>query len=91
MSTPPIIEGWRHVERPRSLFRRFEFESYAKTRAFLDRLSTLSEDTGIFPDLGFGTTYVNVTVYFADELRATVVEADYARRAAIFAQECGGR
>lgn len=91
MSTPPILEGWKHVERPRSLFRRFEFEAYAKTRAFLDKLSTISDETGIFPDLGFGTTYVNVTVYAADGERATVAEADFARRASIVAEECGGR
>ncbi|MCX7891369.1 MAG: 4a-hydroxytetrahydrobiopterin dehydratase [Burkholderiales bacterium] len=57
--------GWKHIERPPSLFKRFEFGSYAETRAFLDALAALSERTGLYPDLGFGTRYVNVTVHGA--------------------------
>jgi pterin-4a-carbinolamine dehydratase len=55
--------GWQRVPRPPSLFKRFEFASYAETRAFLDALAALSERTGLYPDLGFGTRYVNVTVH----------------------------
>lgn len=91
MSTPPIPEGWKQVERPRSLFRRFEFDSYAKTRAFLDRLAAISEETDIFPDLGFGTTFANVTMYVKDGESATVAEVDFARRASAAAAECEGR
>jgi len=54
--------GWETVAHPPSLFRRYTFASYRDTRAFLDRLAALSEETGLYPDLGFGTTYVNVTV-----------------------------
>lgn len=54
--------GWEQVARPPSLFRRYEFTSYRETRAFLDRLAVLSSEMGCYPDLGFGTTYVNVTV-----------------------------
>lgn len=56
-------DGWTEVERPSSLHRRFEFAAYAETRAFLDRLAGLSKETGFYPDLSFGRTYVNVTVY----------------------------
>ena len=56
-------DGWTEVERPSSLHRRFEFAAYAETRAFLDRLAGLSKETGLYPDLSFGRTYVNVTVY----------------------------
>jgi pterin-4a-carbinolamine dehydratase len=59
----PLPEGWRAVARPPSVFRRYQFEAYAQTRAFLDRLAGLSETTGIYPDLGFGTTYVNITIH----------------------------
>ena len=54
---------WTEVERPSSLHRRFEFAAYAETRAFLERLAGLSKETGLYPDLSFGRTYVNVTVY----------------------------
>lgn len=57
--TPP---GWEEQSRPPGLFRRFEFDGYAQTRAFLDGAAALSETAGIHPDLSFGRTYVNVTV-----------------------------
>ena len=44
--TPP--EGWKTVEQPPSLFRRFEFDSYAATRAFLDRLAALLDGARAF-------------------------------------------
>ncbi len=60
-ATLPLPEGWKSVQHPPSLFRRFQFASYRDTRAFLDRLAALSEETGLYPDLGFGPTHVNVT------------------------------
>ncbi len=64
MTTEPRWpEGWTEVKRPPSLYRRFEFAAYSETRAFLDRLAGLSEETGLYPDLSFAKTYVNVTVY----------------------------
>lgn len=35
---------------------------YASTRIFLERLNSLSEQKGCFPDISFGRTYVNLTV-----------------------------
>lgn len=68
MTTEPRWpEGWTAVERPPSLYRRFEFPAYAETRAFLDRLAALSKDTGLYPDLSFSRTYVNVTVHGSDD------------------------
>jgi pterin-4a-carbinolamine dehydratase len=61
--TLPLPEGWRPVARPPSVFRRYQFAAYAQTREFLDRLASLSETTGIYPDLGFGPTYVNITLH----------------------------
>ena len=64
MNTEPRgPEGWTEVERPPSLYRRFEFAAYAETRAFLARLASLSKETGLYPDLSFTRTHVNVTVY----------------------------
>jgi len=56
-------EGWTEVETPSSLYRRFEFGTYPETRDFLDRLAGLSKETGLYPDLSFSRTYVNVRVY----------------------------
>lgn len=71
MNTPtadgPIPDGWKQVERPPSLFRRFEFEDYAHTRTFLAQLEELSKAQGLYPDLGFGRQHVNVTVHLAGD------------------------
>jgi len=70
---PRSPEGWTEVERPPSLYRRFEFAAYSETRVFLDRLAGLSKETGLYPDLSFAKTYVNVTVYGSGE---SVVDAE---------------
>lgn len=57
------LPGWKAQARPPSLFRRFDFTSYELTRAFLERLADHSEQTGLYPDLGFGPRYVNVTIH----------------------------
>ena len=84
-ATVSLPEGWKQVQHPASLFRRFQFESYRDTRAFLDRLAALSEQTGLYPDLGFGPTHVNVTVYGEDGNAAGHLEVDFAGRAGALA------
>ena len=56
------MEGWRHKNRPECLEKRYEFESYEKTRDFLDALGDFSEKVSRFPDISFGKTYANVTI-----------------------------
>ncbi len=80
-----LPEGWRSVATPPSLFRRFQFDCYSDTRAFLERLAALSEETGLYPDLGFGTTHVNVTVYGKDGRAPADNEVEFASRAAALA------
>ena len=83
MSTQlPLPPGWKPVENPPSLFRRFEFSSYADTRAFLDQLADLSKQTGLYPDLGFGKTHVNVTLHGEDGSVPGAVAVEFASRAA---------
>ena len=77
--------GWKSVPHPPSLFRRFEFAAYAETREFLDQLALLSEEMNLFPDLGFGKTYVNVTLRADDGGAPGQPELDYATRAAALA------
>jgi pterin-4a-carbinolamine dehydratase len=81
VATLPLPEGWKSVQHPPSLFRRFQFASYRDTRAFLERLAALSEETGLYPDLGFGPTHVNVTVYGTDGNAPGNAETDFASRA----------
>ncbi len=77
-----LPQGWETRGKPPILFRRFEFERYAETRAFLDELAALAEETGIHPqNINFGTTYVNITLEAADGV--TLTEADYALAARI--------
>jgi pterin-4a-carbinolamine dehydratase len=57
---------WRERQRPARLERRVEFEEYEVLRSFLDDVAALSEGSGIFPNLSFGRTYVNLTL-FADD------------------------
>lgn len=84
-ATLSLPEGWRSVPTPPSLFRRFEFAGYRETRAFLERLGELSKETGLYPDLGFGTTHVNVTIYGPNGGVPGVQEVDFANRAAALA------
>jgi 4a-hydroxytetrahydrobiopterin dehydratase len=58
----PAPTAWTRQKRPPAMTQRFAFSSYATTRDFLDRLAAWSEQSGVYPDLSFGTTYVNVTV-----------------------------
>lgn len=57
---------WQERSRPHRLERRYQFPDYATLRDFLDRAAELSERSGLYPDMGFGRDYVNVTIH-ADE------------------------
>ncbi len=83
--TLPLPAGWRPVAHPPSLFRRYEFASYAETREFLDGLMLLSEETQLYPDLGFGKTHVNVTIHGQGGQMPGPAEIDFAARAACLA------
>ena len=56
------MKVWRKKNRPECLEKRFEFESYEKTRDFLDALGDFSEKVSRFPDISFGKTYANITI-----------------------------
>jgi 4a-hydroxytetrahydrobiopterin dehydratase len=59
-------QAWTARQRPPRLERRLEFVDYESTRAFLDRAADLSERAGIYPDMSFGRTYVNITLHAED-------------------------
>jgi 4a-hydroxytetrahydrobiopterin dehydratase len=67
---------WRRRERPLRLERRLEFANYEVLRDFLDRAGELSEETGIYPNLSFGRTYVNMTLFADDDSGELTAEAE---------------
>ncbi len=56
------VEGWQIQQRQALMTRRYEFANYDETRNFLDKLADLSKDKGLYPDLNFGKTHVNVSI-----------------------------
>lgn len=76
-NAPP---GWEVRDRPPLLFRRFEFDGYAATRAFLDALEALSKEQGYYPDLSFAPKYANVTVQARDGKALTADDYAFAVR-----------
>lgn len=54
---------WQERNRPLRLERRYEFPDYSTLRDFLDKAAELSEQEGLYPDMGFGKDYVNITIH----------------------------
>lgn len=82
MSDPSAVpEGWTHHEQPPNLFRRFEFAGYGETRTFLERLAEVSKESGLYPDISFGKSYVNVTIHALDGKKVGGEEMAFAARA----------
>ena len=61
-----MSQQWQERIRPARLERRYDFADYPSLRDFLDRAADISEREGLYPDMGFGRDYVNVTIH-ADE------------------------
>jgi 4a-hydroxytetrahydrobiopterin dehydratase len=56
-------QTWQERPRPARIEGRYEFESYQALRDFLDSAAELSEREGLYPDMGFGRDYVNITIH----------------------------
>ncbi|MHB0921218.1 MAG: pterin dehydratase [Thiomonas sp. 13-66-29] len=82
------LQGWERRDKPPTLFRRFAFERYAQTRAFLDALSALCDEFGRHPqNINFGTTYVNVTLEAADGQAFAPQDEVFAARISALAEQ----
>ena len=68
-----MAQEWRERDRPPHLEKRYEFETYDVLRDFLDAAAELSEREGLYPDMGFGRDYVNITIH-ADEGSDTLAD-----------------
>lgn len=62
-SSPSLDPAWSQRQRPSRLERRLAFADYPKVRNFLEKLEHLCEQRQRYPDLSFGRTYVNLTLY----------------------------
>lgn len=62
-----MSEQWQKRNRPERLERRYEFQDYETLRDFLERAAELSEREGLYPDIGFGRDYVNMTIHVEED------------------------
>lgn len=62
-SSPSLDPAWSQRQRPPRLERRLAFADYPQVRDFLEKLERLCEQRQRYPDLSFGRTYVNLTLY----------------------------
>lgn len=74
------LDAWDQSGSQQRLYRRFGFPDYAKTREFLDAMAEVSEELGLYPDLSFGRTYVNVTIVPRDGETLGSTERELASR-----------
>ena len=61
-----MSDQWQERNKPARLEQRYLFQDYGTLRDFLERAAGLSERENLYPDMGFGKDYVNITIY-ADE------------------------
>ena len=61
-----MSQQWQERTRPVRLERRYEFQDYNTLRDFLDKAAELSEQVDLYPDMGFGRDYVNITIHLED-------------------------
>ena len=62
-----MSQQWQERARPERLERRYQFADYESLREFLDQAAALSEREGLYPDMGFGRDYVNMTIHGSEE------------------------
>ena len=61
-----MAQEWKERVRPVRLEKRYEFPDYDALREFLDQAADISEKEALYPDMGFGKDYVNITVNLDD-------------------------
>ena len=62
-----MSQQWQERARPERLERRYQFADYESLSEFLERAAALSEREGLYPDMGFGRDYVNMTIHGSEE------------------------
>ena len=72
-----IPDGWSIQED--HLMREFEFEDFARAKAFVDKISEICEAKNHHPDLHFGWGYVVVELTTHDQGKVTMLDVDVAQ------------
>lgn len=86
-----MVQQWRERTRPVRLEKRYEFPDYAALRDFLDLAADLSEQQGLYPDMGFAKDYVNITIHLnEDEQAISEGQRRFARQLDGLAGKVGG-
>jgi 4a-hydroxytetrahydrobiopterin dehydratase len=75
METP---EGWSIVER--CLMRELEFENFADSKSFVDKVSALCEKENHHADIHFGWGYVVIELTTHDENTITMLDVELATK-----------
>lgn len=79
MSKSSELTDWRIENKPPVMTRKFLFDSYEETRAFVNALADLSESTGYYPNMTYSQTQATITIYAdADENNLSESEFDFA-------------
>ena len=83
-----MSQQWQQRKRPVRLERRYEFKDYSTLRDFLDKAAELSEKEGLYPDMGFGRDYVNITIHVEEgEEALSDAQHSFARQLDILAEQ----
>ncbi len=69
---------WSERKRPARLERRYEFSDYESLRDFMERAAELSEKQDLYPDMGFGRDYLNVTIHAEESEEITNTQRKFA-------------
>jgi len=62
-----MSDQWQERNKPARLEKRYSFQDYSTLSDFLERAAELSEHENLFPDMGFGKDYANITIYGDDD------------------------
>ena len=57
------VPGWQLSADGITLFRRFDFDDFAKALEFVNKVGAVAEDAGHHPDVSFGWGYASVVFY----------------------------
>ena len=67
-------------EKDGKLWRRFEFENFAKALAFVNKVGELAEAANHHPDINFGWGYVEVSLFTHSENKITDKDHNLAQK-----------
>ena len=71
-----MSDQWQERKKPARLEQRYLFKEYRTLSDFLERAAEISERENLYPDMGFGKDYVNITIH-ADEESGVLTDAHH--------------